>query len=93
MMSEYISIDAEYGDDPDEVCLHTNLRLAQGEPESYASREEGDLGSPLAQTLFGIDGLEALQISGGMLTVRRTAETEWPTLIDEISMALKDFFL
>ena len=92
-MSEYISIEAEYSDDPDEVRLHTNLRLAQTESESYVSRAEGDLGSPLAQTLFGIDGLETLQISGGMLTVRRAAGTEWHTLIDEISLALKDFFL
>ena len=92
-MSEYISIEAEYGDDPDEVRLRTNLRLALAETESYASREEGDLGSPLAQTLFGIDGLAALQISGAMLIVRRAPGTEWHTLIDEISLALKDFFL
>lgn len=92
-MSEYITIEAEYSDDPDEVRLITNLRLAQGEPESYASREQGDLGSPLAQTLFGIDGLQAVQIESGTLTVRRAAGTEWHTLIDEISIALKDFFL
>lgn len=92
-MSEYITIEAEYSDDPDEVRLSTNLRLAQGEPESYASREQGDLGSPLAQTLFGIEGLRALQIDGGTLTVQRAAGIEWHTLIDEISIALKDFFL
>ena len=92
-MSEYISVDVEYSDDPDLVRIMTNLRLAPAGAESYPNRDEGDVGSPLAQTLFGIDGLEALDIEGGNLTVRRNPDTEWYALIDEITEALKDFFL
>ncbi len=92
-MSEYISIEAEYGEDPDEVRLVTNLRLATEGSESYAGRAEGEEGSPLAQTLFGIDGLEALRVEGGTLIVRRAADTEWYTLIADITEALKDFYL
>jgi hypothetical protein len=92
-MSEYITIDPQYGDDPDLVTLTTNLRLAPDGPESYASHDEGDEGSPLAQTLFGIAGLVALDINWSTLVVRRDPEIEWYVLIDEISAALKDFFL
>ena len=92
-MSEYITVQPEYGDDPDLVKLVTNLSLAPDGPESYANRDEGDEGSPLAQTLFGIDGLSSLDIEAGTLTVRRDSDSEWPALIDDISEALKDFFL
>ena len=93
MMSEYITVQAEYGDDPDQVKLLTNLNLAPDGPESYVTYDEGDEGSPLAQALFGIDGLTALNIEGDTLIVRRDPDVEWPALIDDISEALKDFFL
>jgi Scaffold protein Nfu/NifU N terminal len=92
-MSEYITVEAESTDDPDLMKLRTNLNLAPDGPETYASRDEGDEGSPLAQTLFGIDGLAALDIEGGTLTARRDPEAEWHALIDDITEALKDFFL
>jgi len=92
-MSEYISIDIEYSDDPDVVRLVTNLRLAQSGAESYPDHDAGDIGSPLAQTLFSIDGLAALEIDEHSLAVRRSPDTEWFALIDEITEALKDFYL
>ncbi len=93
MMSEYIAVDVENTDDPECARLVTNLNLAPEGPESYASRDEGGQGSPLAQTLFVIEGLAALDIEGGTMTVRREPGAEWPTLIDDITEALKDFFL
>ncbi len=92
-MSEYIKVQVEYADDPDQVRLVTNLNLAPDGPESYASPADGDEGSPLAQTLFGIGGISALNIEGGSLFVRRDPGIEWPPLIDDITEALKDFFL
>ncbi len=92
-MSEYIKVETEYSDDPDEVHLTTNLNLAPDGPESYGSPAEGDEGSPLAQTLFGIGGLVGLDIKADSLIVRRDPGVEWPTLIDDITEALKDFFL
>lgn len=92
-MSEYISVNPEYTDDPNVVNLETNLDLAPDGDEHYPDRESGDEGSPLAQFLFGIEGLEALDIRGGMLMVRRAPEIEWHALIDEITNALREFFL
>jgi hypothetical protein len=92
-MSEYITLNVETSEDPDQIELVTNLKLAPEGPEAYASRDEGDEGSPLAQTLFLIDGLLALDIDGGTLTIRRDPDVEWPAIIDDVTEALKDFFL
>ncbi len=92
-MSEYIKVQVEYTDDPNQIRLVTNLNLAPEGPESYADPGEGDEGSPLAQTLFGIGGVAALDVEDRILTVRREPGVEWPPLIDDITGALKDFFL
>jgi hypothetical protein len=92
-MSEYISLNPEYGLDPDLVTLITNLDLAPEGVERYANRAEGEEGSPLAQFLFQIEGLAALEIDGKRLIVRRAPEAEWHALLDEIAAALKEFFL
>ena len=92
-MSEYITINVESNDDPDCIRLVTNLMLTEDDPEFYPDRETGDEGSPLAQTLFEIEGLIALDIEDNSLTVHRDPDAEWHVLIDEITEALKDFFL
>lgn len=92
-MSEYISVEPEYADDPNVVRLITNLDLAPDGAESYPNRAAGEEGSPLAQFLFEIEAIRALEIEDGTLTVRRAAQAEWHALIDEIREALKEFFL
>ncbi len=92
-MSEYIAVEVEPTDHPDCMRLVTNLNLTPNGPESYPNREEGDQGSPLAQTLFGIDSLAALDMDAGGLIVWREPDAEWPALIDDITAALRDFYL
>ena len=94
-MPEYIRITPEYdSDDPDVVHLVTNLTLHQGaSDEVYASAEEGDIGSPLAQLLFQIEGIQALTITEDTFIITRYPDAEWHILIDEISTAVKDFYL
>lgn len=93
-MTEYIKVDVEYDDeDPQAARLVTNLDLAPEGPESYRNREAGEHGSALAQFLFEITGLAGLEIVGGTLTVHREQDAEWHVLIDEITRALKEFFL
>ncbi len=92
-MSEYITVNLRYLDDPNEVELFTNLNLAPDGPESYADRAAMDEGSPLAQTLVGIDGLAALRLNKNVMIVRRVPSAEWSGLLSAISDALKDFFL
>lgn len=92
-MSEYIDIAPEFTDDPDVVCLRTNLVLAAGPPEHYPSLEALEEGSPLAQALAMVPGITAVDLAGGDLTVTRDPDEEWPGLIADLSAALKEFFL
>ena len=94
-MPEYIRITPEYDPDDDLVAaLVTNLNLAyDGEEEYYANAAEGEEGSPLAQLMFLIDGVEQLTITEDSLIIRRRPDVDWYVLIDEISTAIKDFYL
>jgi hypothetical protein len=92
-MSEYISLETEQTDKPNVVIIHTNLNLAPDGPEVYPNLESGEEGSPLAQTLFIIDGILALTIQDGDLIITHEPELELFVLVDEVDAALKDFFL
>ena len=91
-MTEYIQIEPEATDDPAEMRLVTNLTLSEGR-EVYRSPEEGEEGSALAQAMFNVPGLAELTIEGPALTIRAEPDVEWHDLIEDISAALKDFFL
>lgn len=91
-MSEYIDIQPETTDDPDVMVLITNLELTQ-EREHYATHAEGDEGSALAQALFAVPGLASATLHGSELTVRREPDVEWHALIEDLTDALRDFFL
>lgn len=94
-MPEYIRITPKYdSDDENVVQLVTNLALnASDEDEFYATAAEGEEGSPLAQLLFMIEGVRALRITENAFIVTRDPDVEWHLLIDDISTAVKDFYL
>jgi hypothetical protein len=92
-MSEYIEIETEASDDRKEIIVYTNLRLAEGDVEYYNSRESLEEGSPVAQALAMIDGIARLCIEDSDLIITREPDVEWHTIVDNVSAALKDFFL
>lgn len=93
-MSEYFTLEVETTNDPDTVELVTNHTLAKDGDEEYTSPEDGEIGSPVAQTLFfGVDGIKALRIVDESLFVTRQPNVTWELLIDDIRDALRDFFL
>lgn len=92
-MSEYIDIEPEATDDPAMMRLHTNLALTDAGREAYAAPEDMEEGSPLAQALAGIPGLQALVIDGGELLLTSDGDMPWHIIIADVSAAIKDFFL
>lgn len=91
-MTEYIDIRPELTDDSAVMRLVTNLVLSD-EREVYESPEQGEEGSTLAQALFAIPGLVALTIETRDLLIWRSPDVEWHDLIEDVSDALRDFFL
>ena len=93
IMSEYIEIESEASEDGNRIFVYSNLRLAEGDLEEYASREAMEEGSPIAQSLAMIDGIAHLRIEDSDLIITREADAEWVLIVEDVSAALKDFFL
>lgn len=92
-MSEYIDIETELGDDR-VVLFHTNLKLtAAGGEEFYASADELEEGSPVAQALIVVAGIDTLAMSEGEMTITTRPDADWHAVIADVTAALKDFFL
>ena len=93
-MSEYVTVEIEMGDEADVAELYVNQTLTSAGEEIYASRNDGEVGSPLAQMLFAaVDGIAALTISEDCLVIRRAPEHTWETIFDEVRDALRDWYL
>lgn len=93
-MSEYVTVEAQAGENPDVLDILTNQTLTPGEDEVYTSFAEGDEGSPIAQMLFnGVPGIRALTITQHRLTITRDPQVPWEEIADEVRDALRDFFL
>lgn len=92
-MSEYIEIDAELSDDGQRVFVYTNLLLVDDSFEEYNSREALEEGSPVAQALAMIDGIVHLRIEDSDLVITKEPDVEWYLIVEDVSAALKDFFL
>ena len=93
-MSEYVTVESEPTGRPDEIEIITNQRLTRVESEVYASGQEGNEGSTLAQTLFNaIPGMAALTITEHNLLVIRDPDYSWEEIVDDVRDVLRDFFL
>ena len=92
-MSEYMEIEVEETDEFDVIEFTTNLTLTLDEQETYATVAEMEEGSALAQFLSTIPGIEQLVIEAKGMLVTRDPEVEWHSLIEDISAAVKEFFL
>ena len=92
-MSEYIEIETELSEDETVIFVTTNLPLAADGRESYASPAAMEDGSPVAQMLAFIEGIEQLTLDGSEMAVTRAPDADWHIIVAEISAALKDFFL
>ncbi len=93
-MSEYVTIEVEFSDDPTLAELFINQDLTEADEEFYASPHEGDQGSPIAQLLFSaVDGIQKLTITRHQITITRAPGQPWEAIIDEVRDALRDWFL
>ena len=92
-MSEYIELEPEETDEPNVLIIYSNVDLTREEREEYDSAEAMLEGSPLAQALAIIPGIEHLQIEPDALTVTRDPEFEWYVITEDVKAAIVDFFL
>ena len=93
-MSEYVTVDVDFGADANIAELYVNQVLTDEGEERYENPAAGDLGSPIAQMLYAaVDGISSLTISADCLTIERDPEFPWEAIIDEVRDALRDWYL
>ena len=93
-MSEYVTVEVEFSEDPDVVDLYINQTLTEQSEEHYANPQQGDLGSPIAQMLFAaVDGIKTLTITEDRLAITREGGYPWEAIIDDVRDALRDWYL
>jgi hypothetical protein len=92
-MSEYIEVQVEETDEFDEIVLVTNLPLTPDGIEAYESVEAMAEGSALAQFLSTIPGIQALTIEDDSLTIQRDPTVAYHTVVEDVTAAIKEFFL
>lgn len=93
-MSEYVTVAVEFTEDSEVVDLFINQILTHEGEEHYATPQEGEVGSPVAQMLFvAVDGIQKLTIAENCLTITRIPEFPWESIIDEVRDALRDWYL
>ncbi|MFO7664698.1 MAG: hypothetical protein R6X18_19215 [Chloroflexota bacterium] len=92
-MSEYIEIESEINDDGT-IFIETNLPLTAGNAvEQYESSLELDRGTPVAQALGGIEGIDSLSMVGGEIVITCRPDADRHVIVADVSAALKEFFL
>jgi len=92
-MSEYFEFETETSEDDTQISVYTNLTLAENEVEEYGSLAAMEEGSPVAQALSVIDGIQALRIEDQDLHITRDPKAEWHSIVADVTAVLKDFFL
>lgn len=93
-MSEYVTVEVEYGDGANIAELYVNQVLTSEGEECYEDPAAGDLGSPIAQMLYtAVEGIIGLTISADCLTIQRDPDYPWEAIIDEVRDALRDWYL
>ena len=93
-MSEYVTVEVEFTDNPLVAELYINQTLIEADEEHYKNPHEGETGSPIAQLLFtAVDGIHTLTIQSDCLVITRAPEHTWEAIIDETRDALRDWFL
>jgi len=92
-MSEYIEFEVEMMDDPAVMTITTNLTLVEDEVEYYPSSADMAEGSAVAQVIAYVDGIQQLKIERNSLTVWRYPDVPWHYIVNDITAAVKEFFL
>ena len=91
-MKENTRADLELTPDPRVAIFHTNREVSEAR-EVYASVDAALDGSPLAALLATIEGVVALELNGGDVTITRDETAAWDDIALQVVEALKDFFL
>jgi len=86
-----VTVRAETTPNPESYKFTLNRLVVEGRSEPYSSPEQAFL-SPLARSLFAVEGVAGVFLLKDFVSVRRTPGTPWDTLAPKVERALKEHF-
>lgn len=89
MSDQDIKITGEPQMDPQQCKFIADRPLFSGGYATFESYDDA-LGSPLAERLFGIDGIAFVQISENSVLLRKGSEDMWPVIGKQIGTAIRE---
>lgn len=89
-MSEY-SVELEFTPNPNTLKYTTNVAFLLAGAQNYKDLESAQGKSPLAEKLFGLDGIGAIMVGKNFVTVTLTDQDRLTELNDEIIETIKVF--
>lgn len=75
---------------PNSVKFTLDRPVIEGESKSYFSPDEAD--TPLAESLFSVDGVASLFFLNNFITVGKEQEADWNVLVPRIQHLIESHF-
>lgn len=86
---EDAEIEVEGTPNPNAAKFVVSTTLSDEGSRSYFDADDAE-GDPLAERLFGVEGVEALLVVDNFVTVTKDEGLEWADLVDEVKEALRE---
>lgn len=87
-MSEPLKITGELTSDPEVCRFHLEEPIVEGWTLVFQTPEDSRQ-SPLIDALFAVEGVEAVVVQGGSLTLTKNVPAPWQALAPEIGKAIR----
>jgi Fe-S cluster biogenesis protein NfuA len=88
-MAAGLRMHAERTPNPNSLKWVLGQRLVEGSASAHFSERPGSEVSPLASSLFGIDGVEVVFLASNFVTITKREDAEWTDLAQPIVDAIR----
>src|SRR5262249_8465140 len=84
-----VQVNHAWSPEPNAIKLQVNrMMLPLGEKREYTSVAEA-VNAPLAQTLFGVGGIEQVTIESAFVSVLMAENADWDALMEQVPVVIK----
>ncbi len=85
------SVRSEPTPNPESYKFTLNRQVIEGRSETYSSPDQAFL-SPLARSLFEVEGVAGIFFLKDFVSIRRVSGTPWETLAPRVEQVLRAYF-
>lgn len=86
-----VFVDPQPTPNPNAMKFNVSVAVTSGKSESYSSKEQAQA-SPVARSLFALDGVSGVFMLNNFITVNKSADASWNDLVPDIVEAIESAF-